>query len=292
MKNIQINRVKSYGDWENSDTQDIKYIIIHDIKFELEKAIDIFNDYGISSHFYIKSNGENHQLVPLSHSAYHAGPSEFSENKSLNSMSIGIETESKWDYQASNEQISSLISLITDLTNKYQIQNVLSHAEIAPYRLNDDGTIKPGKTDPGINFPWKKLAENGIGTYHNVEIKKSPKIIAKFNDESKLISEIQNNLYDYGYTLTPQHGKYDLKTAAVLNAFYLRYYPEWFYTNQEAIKTTIINEKSAQSDLTHLASVRITDQWLLDNLDYLLSSNIDENTILIMQDILNINKRA
>ena len=66
------------------------------------------------------------------------------------------------------------------MLNKYRIskKNVLGHSDIAPWR----------KIDPGENFPWKKLARNGVGIW--------PEPIKKDHD---FAYGLKDSLNAYGY---------------------------------------------------------------------------------------------
>ena len=152
----------------------IIFIIIHytGMKNELE-AIRRLCDYrsNVSSHYFIKNNGEILNLVPDLYVAWHAGKSSWKRYKSLNKFSIGIEISNpghEHGYKKFNKtQISSLISVLKYLQKKYGIksQNILGHSDIAPNR----------KKDPGEKFPWKKLAIKNLCQWHNlsnVKIKK------------------------------------------------------------------------------------------------------------------------
>ena len=119
----------------------------------------------VSSHYFIKNNGEIISMVPDLYSAWHAGVSFWKGESSLNRNSIGIEITNKgheFGYQNySKKQISSLIKLMKYLIRKYKIKssNILGHSDIAFDR----------KKDPGEKFPWKYLASKKIGIWHKIE---------------------------------------------------------------------------------------------------------------------------
>ncbi len=72
----------------------IKFIIFHYTGMKSEiGAINKLTDYNskVSSHYFIKSNGEILSLVPDSYIAWHAGISFWKNFKSINKYSIGIE---------------------------------------------------------------------------------------------------------------------------------------------------------------------------------------------------------
>jgi len=59
--------------------------------------------------------------------------------------------------------LSSLIKISKILIKKYKIkrENIIGHSDIAPLRKND----------PGEKFPWRELANNKIGIWHNYQNK-------------------------------------------------------------------------------------------------------------------------
>ena len=176
----------------------IKFIIIHYTGMKLEKeAIKRLCDYksNVSSHYFIKKNGNILNLVPDLYEAWHAGKSNWKSIKSLNKYSIGIEIHNpghQYGYQNfKSNQILSLSKLLRYLVKKYKIKkkNVLGHSDIAPNR----------KKDPGEKFPWKKLAKKKLCLWHNL----NEKIIKKFRKQE--INYIYkrvfiNNLNKIGYS--------------------------------------------------------------------------------------------
>ena len=149
----------------------------------------------VSSHYFIKNNGDIVLLVPDLYVAWHAGKSSWKNYKSLNKYSIGIEISNsghQFNYKKfSKKQISSILVLSKFLLKKYKInpKNILGHSDIAPDR----------KKDPGEKFPWKYLAKNKIGFWHSLSrniLKKNRQV--KVNDKDKKL--FFKNLYKIGYS--------------------------------------------------------------------------------------------
>ena len=129
----------------------IKFIIFH--YTGMKKEFDTINRLTstlskVSSHYFIKNNGQIITLVPDLYIAWHAGVSSWKNYKFLNKHSIGIEISNpghEFNYKKfSKKQIKSILRLTKFLIKKYKIksQNILGHSDIAPTR----------KKDPGENF--------------------------------------------------------------------------------------------------------------------------------------------
>ncbi|MBD1157095.1 N-acetylmuramoyl-L-alanine amidase [Pelagibacterales bacterium SAG-MED20] len=176
----------------------IKFIIFHYTGMKKESAAikrltSIQSE--VSSHYFIKYNGEIINLVPDLYTAWHAGSSYWKNFKSLNKNSIGIEISNpghNFKYKKFTKmQINSLLKLSKFLIKKYKInlENILGHSDIAPNR----------KKDPGEKFPWKYLAKNKIGIWHklsNNALKKNR--ILNIDDVSKKL--FYKNLFQIGYS--------------------------------------------------------------------------------------------
>ena len=121
----------------------------------------------VSSHYFIKNDGQIFTLVPEKYIAWHAGVSAWKNYKFLNKYSIGIEISNpghNHKYRKfSKKQIVSIIKLTKYLIKKYNIvlNFVLGHSDIAPIR----------KKDPGEKFPWKYLSKKKIGIWHKLNSK-------------------------------------------------------------------------------------------------------------------------
>ncbi len=176
----------------------IKFIILHYTGMKSESAaIRKLGDFKskVSSHYYIKYNGNILQLVPDLYEAWHAGKSAWKNYKSLNRYSIGIEISNPGHengYKNFNKrQILSLKKLLKFLIKKYNLkrQAILGHSDISPDR----------KKDPGEKFPWNELAKIKLAWSCNLENKN----IIKFR-KIKLSSDLEkksflNNLKKIGY---------------------------------------------------------------------------------------------
>jgi len=144
----------------------IKLIIIHytGMQSERESLYRLTNPKSkVSSHYLINKNGKIFCLVEENKVAWHAGKSCWSNYKSLNKNSIGIELTNKGHEHGytnfKKKQLLSLMKISKHLIKKYKIKknNFIGHSDIAPLR----------KSDPGEKFPWEKLAKKNIGLWHN-----------------------------------------------------------------------------------------------------------------------------
>ncbi|MCP9762415.1 N-acetylmuramoyl-L-alanine amidase [Lacihabitans soyangensis] len=131
-----------------------------------------------SAHLVIGRDGKIYQLVDFNLKAWHAGVSRWTDTSGLNGNSIGIEldnpgrltkvgdkylswfkkeypkenvieathkhekTPTYW-YEYTEAQIESCFEVCKLLLQKYNIQDILGHDDIAPYRKNDPGPIFP-----------------------------------------------------------------------------------------------------------------------------------------------------
>lgn len=103
-------------------------------------------DVKVSSHFFIRRDGELIQFVSCLKRAWHAGLSSWRGRERCNDFSIGIELEGTDDVAFTDHQYRTLGDLTSALTAAYPIQDVVGHADISPGR----------KTDPGPNFDWAR----------------------------------------------------------------------------------------------------------------------------------------
>lgn len=112
----------------------------------------------VSAHYLICKDGTLHHMLNDYLRAWHAGAGKWGNETDINSASIGIEIDNNGSEYFSEAQLNVLLALLESLKKKYNIPtaNFIGHADIAPAR----------KVDPNVNFPWKRLAENGFGNWY------------------------------------------------------------------------------------------------------------------------------
>jgi N-acetylmuramoyl-L-alanine amidase len=167
----------------------------------------------VSAHYLIEEDGRLFRLVEEDRRAWHAGQSFWRGITDLNSASIGIELANpghQFGYRPfPDQQIEVLLDLMRAIIKKHNLdpkEAPLAHADIAPLR----------KEDPGELFPWRRLAEEGLGFW--------PKTEAGDYGFAEDV-EVQNLLRAIGYDC-PLSESYDPPTRAALLAFQRHYHPE------------------------------------------------------------------
>ncbi|MTH48195.1 N-acetylmuramoyl-L-alanine amidase [Intestinirhabdus alba] len=155
----------------------VRVLVIHYTAEGFATSLATLTGREVSVHYLIPAQPPLHQgrpriwqLVPEQQSAWHAGSSFWRGATRLNDTSIGIELENRgWQETAAGRtfapfepaQILALVPLARDIIARYGIrpQDVVAHADIAPQR----------KDDPGPLFPWRALAEQGIGAWPDAQ---------------------------------------------------------------------------------------------------------------------------
>jgi AmpD protein len=176
MKNIQINSngicseakfIASPNIDARPNPEDISLIVIHNISLPPNQyggngVIELFTNQlnpdehpyyaeighlKVSSHFFIRRDGELIQFASCNDRAWHAGASNWQGRERCNDFSIGIELEGS-DFEAFEPmQYETLETLISSIKARYPIQAITGHSDIAPGR----------KTDPGPYFNWSRI---------------------------------------------------------------------------------------------------------------------------------------
>jgi AmpD protein len=101
----------------------------------------------VSSHFFIRRDGELMQFVSCDERAWHAGQSAWDGRENCNDFSIGIELEGLEGETFEAPQYASLVRLLRAIRARYALRHVVGHEHVAPGR----------KIDPGPGFDWMAL---------------------------------------------------------------------------------------------------------------------------------------
>lgn len=182
-------------------------LVLHYTELPLDESLAVLRDARrarrVSAHYVVALDGTVYRLVGEACVAWHAGKSHWRGREGLNATSIGIEIVNLHgdhnDYPEA--QVAVLIELCRDILARHPAivpRNVVGHSDIAPKR----------KIDPGLRFPWRRLAEHGVGLW--------PRPHAK-----PFEGDVQGALQRFGY---PPAG--ELGTADIVAAFQRRFRPQ------------------------------------------------------------------
>jgi N-acetylmuramoyl-L-alanine amidase len=142
----------------------IDTLVLHYTELPLDQSLDILCDearpHRVSAHYVLAEDGALYRLVPEDRVAWHAGRSHWRGREALNTTSIGVEIVNlhgdRHDYP--EVQMAALVELCHGIIARHPAivpRNVVGHSDIAPKR----------KIDPGLRFPWAKLAAHGVGLW-------------------------------------------------------------------------------------------------------------------------------
>jgi N-acetylmuramoyl-L-alanine amidase len=167
----------------------------------------------VSAHYTIDEDGTVYRHVAEEKRAWHAGVSYWAGLRNINDRSIGIELVNPghdFGYRPfPTPQIDAVIGLGRAIVARHRIppRRILGHSDVAPRR----------KMDPGELFPWRLLAEEGVGVWAT-----PPRL-----DDSRAIRvpEIQADLAAIGYEC-PLDGVLDEATRAAVAAFQRHFRPK------------------------------------------------------------------
>jgi N-acetylmuramoyl-L-alanine amidase len=184
----------------------VDVLVLHYTELPLEESLDVLRDdrrpNRVSAHYVLAEDGTVYRLVPEDRVAWHAGRSHWRGRDALNGSSIGIEIVNlhgdRHDYP--DVQIAALVKLCRDIIGRHPAivpRNVVGHSDIAPGR----------KVDPGLRFPWARLADSGIGLWPRVGVE-------------PVEGDIQTALQRFGYPPAV-----DVTTADIVAAFQRRFRP-------------------------------------------------------------------
>ena len=175
-------------------------------------------DAKVSAHYVVEEDGRVFQLVDEKDRAWHAGVSEWKGIADLNSASIGIEiVNGGHDFGLADfpeVQIESVIKLSLSILSRHTITDIVGHSDIAPAR----------KQDPGEKFPWKTLADAGVGYFPAIE-NDDRRVLFDADSRDRGVSIVQSGLAHIGYGARVT-GTLDEPTRLIIAALQRRYRPD------------------------------------------------------------------
>ncbi|MEJ2896688.1 N-acetylmuramoyl-L-alanine amidase [Bordetella avium] len=205
----------------------VRHMVLHYTALDDATSLKTLSRDEVSAHYLIaeKPAGRTYQLVDENRAAWHAGASRWFEQTAINLTSIGIElVNAGGQTQAdgslrytpySPAQMTALTRLLRELIQRHGIrpENIVGHSDIAPQR----------KLDPGPLFPWRELAQAGIGRWYD-EAGAAAHLTRLQSQALPGVSWFQEQLSRLGYD-SPRHGQLDRATRNVLAAFQMHYRP-------------------------------------------------------------------
>ena len=134
------------------DGDNVEAFFLNQLDFSKDPFFEEIRELKVSSHLFIRRDGNAQQFVDLDDRAWHAGQSTWQGKERCNDFSIGIEMEGTDDLTFTDAQYETLIQLTLQIQREYpDITNdrIVGHSDIAPGR----------KTDPGLHFDWSRYRQ-------------------------------------------------------------------------------------------------------------------------------------
>ncbi|HEY0296023.1 MAG TPA: N-acetylmuramoyl-L-alanine amidase [Bordetella sp.] len=215
----------------------VRYVVLHYTDLPADASLRVLSQQQVSVHYLITDANPPHvyRLVPETRNAWHAGASSWYGEIELNNTSIGIEivnlANSAGAWQPYTQgQIDTLLPLLRDIVQRHGIapQNIVGHSDIAPQR----------KIDPGPLFPWRLLAQNGLGRWYD-EAAQAAQLARLQNEPLPDVSWFQQQLQRLGYEC-PQDGQLTPATRRVIAAFQMHYRPSRYDGTPDAETAAIM----------------------------------------------------
>lgn len=138
-------------------------LVLHHTAQPLDVSLELLRFGAVSAHYVVDTNGDIYRLVDEARVAWHAGLSWWRTARGLNATSIGIEIVNLDGnrHPYSEAQRAAVVGLSREIVARHPAIapcNVVGHADIAPRR----------KDDPGSLFFWRDLAAAGVGLWSEV----------------------------------------------------------------------------------------------------------------------------
>ena len=225
---------------ENQDSRAL-FLVLHYTVIDWEKSLRVLTTGGqVSSHYLVRDEpARSYLLVDENRRAWHAGPSFWAGHTHLNASSIGIEIVNAGYVDGPygrvyakfpEAQVDEVVALVKDIAYRHQIrpERIIGHADIAPGR----------KQDPGPNFPWKRLADEGIIPWPDLAQVQLAKPL--FETQLPDAAWFQDKLSRIGYNL-PRSGELDEMTRDTLSTFQMKYRPSDYSGRADAETAALLD---------------------------------------------------
>ena len=220
----------------------VLFLILHYTVADTPQSIKILTQEEVSSHYLLTDETPPviYRLVDEDRRAWHSGPSFWKGHGMLNANSVGIEIvhpgfrarpDGSREYLPfPKAQIDALIPLVKDIVKRHAIrpERILGHAEVLPQY----------KEDPGPTFPWKRLADEGIGTWPDAARVAAQRAV--FAAALPDVAWFQEAMAKHGY-FVPRSGVLDETTQRVISSFQMRYRPANFDGQPDAETAALVH---------------------------------------------------
>ena len=126
---------------------EVEQLFTNQLDWDEHPYFESIRGMAVSSHFYIRRQGELVQFVSADDRAWHAGVSSFRGRSNCNDYAVGVELEGAEDGPFEDAQYETLGVLCAAVLQRYGVADLTGHEHVAPGR----------KTDPGSGFDWRRL---------------------------------------------------------------------------------------------------------------------------------------
>ncbi|WGS43669.1 N-acetylmuramoyl-L-alanine amidase [Burkholderia sp. JSH-S8] len=209
----------------------IRFLVMHYTESDEAQSLRTLTGDAVSAHYVVPERPRVergmpvvYQLVPEAQRAWHAGVSAWQGTTELNAASIGIENVNSGPADTPQgrtwqpyppEQVDALVRLSKDIVARYGIAptRVVGHSDIAPQR----------KIDPGPRFPWRALAQAGVGAWPD-DATVAARLAGRDPHAAVEVRALQLKLARYGYDVATD-GALDARTRRVIAAFQMHFRP-------------------------------------------------------------------
>ena len=218
----------------NGKNSRIDIIVLHYTASTKPSALLTLTNREVSAHYVVSDDSKPvvYKLVDENLSAWHAGESSWYGRTFINPRSIGIEiVHPGWARNSSGDagplfppaQIDAVIALTREVAKRHRAEAIVQpKVEVAPLRMQD----------PGPAFPWKKLAQAGVGRWFDEAA--AAKYQAEYvRNGPPDAGWFQKQLKRVGYSV-PESNYFDANTLHTIAAFQMHYRPELVNSKPDA----------------------------------------------------------